>query len=218
METYTLHCIISIAFLIGIIYIVSKYIPIIEQLTNNSRIILIGDSILNNSNYVQKGETVSDYIQLKTNNISNFAIDEATIADTYQQLENLNQSLNNSNTFIFVSAGGNNILNSKAYLKYTATDDLFQQYSQLLHSIKTRLPNAQLFVLNLYYPLNSKYKPFYLTIDKWNQLIKDNEKIGYKIIQTNKLLESNDDFIYDIEPSAKGAKIIAESILSHAGY
>ena len=218
METYTLHCIICIAFLIGMIYIVSKYVPVIEQLTNNSRIILIGDSILNNSNYVQKGETVSDYIKLKTNNVSNFAADEATIADTYQQLENLNQSLNNSNTFIFVSVGGNNILNSKAYLKPTATYDLFQQYSQLLHSIKTRLPNAQLFVLNLYYPLNSKYKPFYLTIDQWNQLIKDNEKIGYKIIQTNKLLESNDDFIYDIEPSAKGAKIMADSILRNSGY
>lgn len=218
METYTLHCIISIVFFIGIIYIVSKYVPVIEQLTNNSRILLIGDSVLNNSNYVNNGESVSDYIKLKTNNVFNFAVDEATIADTYQQLEKINQTFNNSNTFIFVSVGGNNILNSKAYLKSNATDDLFQQYSQFVQSIKTRLPNAHLFVLNLYYPENSKYKPFYITIDKWNQMIKDNEKIGYKIIQTNKLLESKDDFIFDIEPSAKGAKIIAVSILRNSGY
>jgi hypothetical protein len=218
METFTLHCIISIVFFLGIIYILYKYVPIIEQLTNTSRIILIGDSVLNNSNYVQNGESVTDYIKLKTNNVFNFAVDEATIADTYQQLEQLNQTFNNSNTFVFVSSGGNNILNSKAYLKSTATDDLFQQYSQLIQSIKTRLPNARLFCLNLYYPANSKYKPYHITIDKWNQLVKDNEKLGYKVIQTNKLLVSKDDFIYDIEPSAKGAKIIANSLLSTSGY
>jgi len=193
---------------------------IIEQLTNNNnnKIILIGDSVLNNSNYVNYGQSVLDNIQLKTSNVLNFAIDGATITDTFQQLDKIETSFNRNDTFIFISVGGNNILNSKSYLKNKAITNIFKQYTQLIQTIKIKLPKANIVILNLYQPTNSRYKPYYADIDKWNQLIQENYKLGYKIILTNKLFVSPDHFIYDIEPSSKGAKILGKQILNIAGY
>ncbi len=217
----------SIIVLIIILYIITQYFPspspspsppVVENLTNNSHIILIGDSILNNAAYVKQGGSVTDYIQTKTQNVLNFAVDNATISETHQQLDKLDQNLNDSSNNLFISAGGNNILNSKAYLNINGIGELFKQYNRLITSVKTRLPNVNIYVLNLYYPINPKYKLYRPVIDKWNKLIQDNTKLGYKIIQTNKLLVSADDFIYDIEPSAKGANKIANAILVASGY
>jgi hypothetical protein len=45
-------------------------------------------------------------------------------------------------------------------------------------------------------------------------MIEDNISLGYKLIQTNKLLVLEDDFTYNIEPSFKGGQKIVDAIVS----
>jgi len=197
-----------------------------EALTNNintittHNIVLIGDSMLNNSVYVLSGQSIPDLISKDLEKITgttlyNFAKDGATINDCYSQLDKISTDLNNSNTTIFISVGGNNILNSRTKMDFTAITNLFNQYIELIKSIKTRLPNANIVVLNLYFPVRSHYLSYYDAIEQWNKLLEDNTFLGYKLIQTNKLLVTADDFTYDIEPSFKGGKKIATAILDN---
>lgn len=179
------------------------------------KIVLIGDSILNNSAYVSANKSVADLLSKKMvgNTIYNFAKDGATINDCYAQLDKISTELNNSNTSIIVSCGGNNILGSRS-LKTTDMNNLFNQYSELLKSIKTRVPNASLYVLNLYTPTNSHYVSYHTAINQWNQLLEDNKSsLQYKIINISSLLVTDEDFTYNIEPSEKGGKKIVEAIL-----
>lgn len=197
-----------------------------EALTNNTNtitthnIVLIGDSMLNNSAYVLSGQSIPDLISKdleKTTGTTlyNFAKDGATINDCYSQLDKISTDLNNSNTSIFISVGGNNILNSRTKMDSTSITNLFNQYIELIKSIKTRSPNAELVVLNLYFPVRSHYKSYYDAIEQWNKLLEDNTFQGYKLIQTNNLLVTADDFTYDIEPSFKGGKKIVKAILDN---
>ena len=190
-----------------------------NQINSGKNIVLIGDSMLNNSAYVFGGQSVPDLISkdLETKpgtTVYNFAKDGSTINDCYTQLDKISTELNNSSTIIFVSCGGNNILNSRGATKINV-NNLFDQYSELIKSIRSRASNARLNVLNLYFPTNTHYKSYYDTITEWNKLIEDNASIlGYKVITTNKLLVAEDDFAYDIEPSYKGGKKIAAAILN----
>jgi hypothetical protein len=193
---------------------------IADTFTNTDKglkIILIGDSMLNNSAYVSANQSVPDLLSKKLvgNTVYNFAKDGATINDCYAQLDKISTELNNSNTSIVVSCGGNNILSSRS-LKTTDMNNLFNQYSELLKSIKTRVPNASVYVLNLYTPTNSHYVSYHAAIDQWNQLLEDNKlTLQYNIINTSSLLVTDKDFTYNIEPSEKGGKKIVEAILNN---
>ena len=181
------------------------------------KIVLIGDSMLNNSAYVSANQSVPDLLSKKLvgNTLYNFAKDGATINDCYAQLDKISTELNNSTTYIVVSCGGNNILSSRS-LKTTNINNLFNQYSELLKSIKTRVPNASVYVLDLYTPTNSHYMSYHEAIDQWNQLLEDNKSyLQYKIINTSSLLVTEEDFSYNIEPSEKGGKKIVEAILNN---
>jgi hypothetical protein len=180
------------------------------------KVVLIGDSMLNNSAYVSANQSVPDLLSKKLvgNTVYNFAKDGATINDCYAQLDKISTELNNSRTSIVVSCGGNNILGSRS-LKPADMNNLFNEYSELLKSIKTRVPNASLYVLNLYTPTNSHYVSYHKAIDQWNQLLEDNKSsLKYKIINTSSLLVTDEDFTYNIEPSEKGGKKIVEAIVN----
>jgi hypothetical protein len=188
-----------------------------EGLTNkpDSTIILIGDSILNNSNYIlSEGKSVPDLIKAEHSNTYNFAKDEAVITDCNLQIEQIPPKNNTKDTYIFVSAGGNNILNIQHSITNELIETFFQQYSTLIHSLKSKFPNANIYLLNLYYPLDSRFKNLYPYIDQWNSLLLDFSKTNkLKIIQTNKLMINKDDFTNAIEPSIIGGPKIAKAIL-----
>ena len=185
---------------------------------NGKNVVLIGDSMLNNSNYVFQGESVPDLLSKKLEGsatVYNFAKDGATIADCYAQLDKTFVDLNSQNTAIFVSCGGNNILNSRQTEKMDVTN-LFAEYSELIKSIKSRVPNADLYVLNLYMPANGHYTSYKPVIDQWNQLINDNATVlGYSVLKTDDLLVAEEDFVYGVEPSFKGGKNLASKLFDH---
>jgi len=185
--------------------------------TDGKNVVLIGDSILNNSAYVSQSQSVADILSNKLlgkGTVYNFAKDGATIADCYAQLDKLSFDLNNSNTTIFISCGGNNILNSRQTEKIDATN-LFAEYSELLKSVKSRVFSADLYVLNLYTPANGHYTSYKPVINQWNQMLETNASVlGYQVAKIDDLLVAEEDFVYSIEPSFKGGKKMASKIVS----
>lgn len=200
---------------IVIIFSCAYYKTLKEGLTNNNdknNIILMGDSVLNNSNYVPKGKSVYDNLKTKLDNVLNVAEDGATINDLYLQLDKIPIELNSSETFIFISAGGNNILN-----KLTNTDitQLFDSFMDFLNALRAKLSNVKINIMNLYLPANPRFQSYQKSIDKWNHLINQNSsKVGemYNVVDLNTLLTTYSDFVYDIEPSESGSEKIATII------
>lgn len=198
-----------------IIFTCAFFKSIKEGLTNNNNIVLIGDSILNNSNYVPESTSVVDILKTKTPKVFNFAKDGATILDCYSQLDKIPSELNKTETYIFVSAGGNDILNKRQTLDSKEISNLFNKYMEFVKALRAKLPSAKINILNLYLPTNPRYQSYKPSIDQWNQLIKEySNKVGemYNVINLDTLLRSPDDFVYDIEPSDSASQKIANVI------
>jgi len=197
--------------------------------SNTFNIILLGDSILANENYVINPSKNSVYSQLKealnlkSKKSSNqsytiycYAEDNAFINDVYNQLNKLNsQDLNQSQTnIIILSIGGNDLINqTKTKLK--------QEYKLLIKSIQEKFPNSKLIICDIYYPKSSYYNQFNDIIKNWNNFLsnlinqQNNENYSSNIIYLplSILLTENSDFINSIEPSISGStKIINELI------
>lgn len=209
------HKLAIIVISIIIIFSCAYFKTIKEGLTNNKNIVLIGDSVLNNSNYVPQGSSVIDNLKTKTHNIFNFSKDGATITDLYAQLYKIPLDLNNSDTYIYISAGGNDILNKRGQLDNSEIIRLFNTYMNLVKSLRERLGSVKINILNLYLPANPLYESYKESIDQWNKLITEySNKIGemYNVVDLNTLLTTPEDFIYDIEPSELGSTKIANAI------
>lgn len=180
---------------------------------NNKTIILLGDSILNNSNYIDYEDSVPALIKktCSKNNIILAAQDNAKVEDVYQQIGRLignnltYQFIDNKNTYIFLSVGGNNMLDTK----FVSLDTLKQSYLKIVTHIKTKFPNSNIYLLGLYYPFDIRFKRYDSSISEWNKFIKS---LGYKYIMLDGLLTNKSDIIFSIEPSATGSKKIANEI------
>lgn len=190
---------------------------------NNKSIILMGDSILKNNAYVNNGMSIEILVEERNNQVLSLAEDHATIADIFAQINKLPTELNNPNTFIFLSGGGNNILSHYVDQNQDITDTsilkpMFAAYKNLIKSIQTRLPRAKLILLDIYYPDNLRYKQFHSIIKEWNSMIYDfAEKTKnniYAVIRISNHLTQNEDFSFGIEPSSSGGNKIADLILN----
>lgn len=197
---------------IVIIFYCAYFKSLKEGLTNNDTVILMGDSVLNNANYVPAGKSVYDSLKSKLSKVINLAKDGATISDLYGQLDKIPIDLNNTNTYIFISAGGNDILNNRTELRPTDIRRLFDSYMKFLKALRTKLGSIKINILNLYLPSNPRYQTYKTSIEQWNQLIQaSSNKVGemYNVVNLNTLLTRPDDFVYDIEPSESASDKIA---------
>ena len=181
---------------------------------NKNIIILLGDSILKNDSYVKIGSSLEDLLtktleKTKDNNyeLLNYAEEDGTISDVYRQLESIpSKYLDNRNKYnikLFLSVGGNNILNLIKENNVLVLNDsiwnneglenkllnIFDKYEHLINAIKAKFPfsNTQLYLLNIYYPysndnssinktkdnMNYKIKELYNSIKLWNKLLQD---------------------------------------------
>jgi hypothetical protein len=186
-----------------------------EGLTPNNNIILMGDSVLNNSAYVPAGKSVINYLKQKTNNVFTFAKDGASIQDCYDQLDKIPPDFNNTNTYLFISVGGNDILNIRGILSSGDIDGLFRKYLDFINALKAKLGSVNINICNLYMPADPRYQNYKSSIDQWNQLIqKSSNRVGamYNVVDIFSLLKDPNDFIYGIEPSAEASVKIANII------
>jgi lysophospholipase L1-like esterase len=142
--------------------------------SNKQSFILLGDSILKNEAYVSDGKSVNDLLKQGTNNKSIcLAVDDSKIADIYSQVDKISENLNTNYTTVFLSAGGNDILTHYVEQENSSSDTsilgtMFAAYKKLIESIRNKLPNANIVLLDIYYPDNMKYKQYHSIINKWN--------------------------------------------------
>jgi lysophospholipase L1-like esterase len=214
--------ILGILFVIFILLIFTTfkklhYFESFQQLKSNN-IILLGDSMLQNKLYVRNGKSINDILEksMSRNTIFNYAVDGTTTSGVYQQIKEIPIEFNNSNTFIFLSAGGNDIID-RAQSGSTSEniDPIFNDYIKMVQSLKTKMNESNIVLLTLYYPYSKDYHLYYGMIKDWNQKLEEFAKDeGLGILKTNNLLSKPTDFISNIEPSETGGEKIAASILS----
>jgi len=200
----------------------SSYIETFNS--NKQTFILLGDSILKNDAYVSDGKSVDDLIKEKTNDKTIcLAVDHSKIDDVYSQIEKIPQNLNTNNTTIFLSAGGNDILTHYVDQENDITDTsiltpLFSSYKNIIQNIKNKVPNANIILLDIYYPDSTSYKKYHSIISEWNNMIynyasKPQNNI-YSVLKVSNILTKPDDFSFGIEPSAIGSQKIVDTILT----
>jgi len=188
---------------------------------NSQTFVLVGDSILQNEAY---GKSVESFLSEKQKNVLCYAQDNATIGEIDSQVSKLPaKQLNNSDTLVFLSAGGNNLLSHYVYQNQdinnkTMLNNMFQNYTKLVQNIQNKLPNAKLVLLDIYYPLNRHFKKFHSVIKEWNQMIysfanNPNNNI-YDVLKISENVNEQEDFSLGIEPSSQGGEKIASLILS----
>lgn len=210
MKTHLIYLILAIVILLVCYFTeISKIKLGFSNSNSNNTIVLFGDSILNNSNYVDSDETVSALIKKTCLSDSKSIIlkaqDNAKIYDVYAQVDSLIGDNNIEPTYVFLSVGGNNMLDSK----FVSLDNLKEQYIKLVSYIHSKLPKSEIYLLGLYYPFDTRFHRYNSNIESWNNFIKET---GYKNIMLDGLLTNKSDIIFSIEPSVTGSKKIANEI------
>jgi len=191
--------------------------------SNNQLYVLLGDSILKNDAYVSNGKSIESILIDSNKNIKCYAQDHSKIVDIYYQVNTIPTEFNTSNTIIFLSGGGNDILTHYVDQNRDITDTsilkpMFASYKNLIKTLQTRLPNTKIVLLDIYYPDNLQYKQFHDIIKQWNAMIYEyasNPKNHiYGILRISSHLTQKEDFSFGIEPSTTGGKKIADLILA----
>jgi hypothetical protein len=223
MENFYLYIFILICFIVAVsywnTYASSKYI---EQFNSDKQsFVLLGDSILKNDAYVSDGKSVEELLVERTNGKTTcLAIDHSKIVDIYSQIDKIPEELNTSQTTVFLSAGGNDILTHYVDQENDSTDSsilgtMFAAYKTLIKSIQNKLPNANIVLLDIYYPENMTYKQYHSIINEWNQMVYEYaSKNGFSVLKISGVLTKPDDFSFGIEPSATGGQKLVDAILS----
>jgi len=198
-----------------------KYYVLKEQFsTNDKTYVLLGDSIIKNNSYVKNGKGIDDMLNEKTNsNTHCYAKDDSTIVDIYSQLDLIPSDLNKKSTTIFLSVGGNDILNNYADKDVSikdikVLDPIFNAYKKLFKSIQTKMNESKLILLDIYYPTNIKFAQYKPILEEWNKLISDFASTNnLQVINISSILTDSTDFTLNIEPSETGGEKIVDNIL-----
>ncbi len=208
----------------------------VESFSNNNQnkiIILLGDSILKNNSYVKNGNAVDDILRKNTTKrVYNYACDDTKISDVYEQLTNIDNivvynivdnknNINNiNNSIIILSVGGNNIVEKYSMTGQITNNNIstiFDNYKILIDTIKEKMPESKLILLNLYHIQDVKYNKLNNSIDVWNDLLSNYVNNTSKIdglLDINRVLNKPEDLI-GIEPSEIGSKKIVDKIINY---
>ena len=203
--------------LILLIFLFSKQNRI-ESFSTKETIILLGDSVFKNNLYVSNEYSIESILTRELPNFQNQSQDGAMIVDLYSQMEKIPNSLNNKNTLIFISCGGNDILDYYYHneISNNFLEELFNKYSNFIDSLCVKMNECKIILLDIYYPQNVNYRKFYKLISVWNQkLNKFAVSKDLQVICISEIIVHENDFIYDIEPSQEGGQKIAQLIINY---
>ena len=189
-----------------------------ENFENKQNLILMGDSVFRNDNYVKKGQSIKDIMTKNCNNITIVAQDNAVINDLKNQYKLIPSSKNQSNSKIIISIGGNDLLN---YYKVNSLSDtkylnvIFNKYISNIEYITDNF-KGQVIICNVYYPQDKPYKKFHPIINSWNKKIDEfSNTHNLKVINLDEFVNEKQHFVKGIEPSFYGGLAIKESIFNY---
>lgn len=210
---------IYLSILIAIILYFYFYNTIfIEGMTSNiSTIVLLGDSIFKNNNYVPKEKSI-EYLLKEQVPIQSLVLaqDNATINLLYQQYKSMPISMNNKHTNLYISIGGNDLLN--VYENNDTNDGklfdmIWNLYKATILNLST-ITNCNIILTDIYYITDSNYKKYIPIIEKWNDNVyKFANKRNFKVFKISKLLTNPQDFTNGIEPSIIGGTKMVNSFI-----
>lgn len=218
------YFILIIILIVSIELIFQTTSVLIEEYTNQpNTIILIGDSILENKHYSEK--SIVDYIEeenTRENTVICLAEDNSTIQNVIElQIPELNSTeYNNKHTYIFVSAGGNDILQKIVYrdnsivVEPDILTDIMNDYDNLIKNQTTKMNKSNTILLTLYYPPSSFYRNYDSYIKKWNINVKDcAKKYNCRVLDLSEFMTMPQDFSHSIEPSDIGGKKMVDNMM-----
>ena len=219
MSYFYLYIFILAIFIIGVSYWNTYH----EGFNSEKQtIVLLGDSIFKNDQYVSHGKSVNQLLSERTNGKTIcLAKNDAKIANVYDQVKQIEPYLNSTTTIIFLSIGGNDILshaqnNNNGDNKFLST--VFEEYKSVVKSIQIQLPKANIVLFDIYYPDNLKYKQYHPIIREWNDMVqtfaRDPENRIRGVFKISSILTTPEDFTLEIEPSDVGGQKIVDTILS----
>lgn len=212
-----IHKLYYLPILIAIILYFYFYNVIFTEgmMSSISSIVLLGDSIFQNNNYVPKDKSI-EYLLKENLPIESLVLaqDNATINLLYQQYKSMPTSMNSKHTNLYISIGGNDLLNA-----YTNNDtsnmDLFDMIWNLYKSTILNLNrNTQCNVIltDIYYITDSTYAKYIPIIKKWNNnLYQFANKHNFNVFKISKILTKPQDFTNGIEPSVIGGTKMVNS-------
>ena len=224
MKYFYLYIFILVFFIIIVAYFNTVMHNIYKESfsADKQTFILLGDSVLQNSAYVSDGKSVDELIKEKKNGTTLcFARDNSIIVDIYEQVGKIPNNLNNNTTTLFLSIGGNDILNHYIDKENDTTETsilkpMFSSYKKLIEYIRSRFKNANIVLLDIYYPENMKYKQYHSIIKEWNAMLYEYaNKNNYSVLKISNILTRPDDFSFGIEPSSVGGSKLVEAILTN---
>ncbi len=187
----------------------------IETFNNNTNLILMGDSVFNNTNYVEKGHSINDIMNKNYNNLTIVAQDNAVINDLKQQYKLIPNSKNESNSKIVVSIGGNDLLNHYKINNISDTKYVNTIFNNYVSNIEYLTDNfkGEVIICNIYYPQEKSYKKLYPIIDNWNKKInKFSTTHNLKVVNLDEYVNKKHHFVKNIEPSYQGGLAIKQSM------
>lgn len=218
MSYFYLYIFILAVFIIGV-----SYWNTYREGFNSEKqhFVLLGDSMFKNDQYVSDGESIHHLLLERTNGKTIcLAKNDAKIVDIYDQITQIPQDLNKGTTTIFLSVGGNDILfqTEDNTSDTTVLPTIFNSYKQLVKSIQSQLPKANLVLCDIYYPVNASYKKYHHMIDQWNDMVqtlaRDPKNQIRGVFKMSSILTNPEDFTLDIEPSSVGSQKVVDTILS----
>ena len=182
-----------------------------EGMNTNKKLILMGDSIFQNENYVEEGESIEELLQDKAIVV---AKDNAKILNAYEQINFIPESENIETNVLVVSIGGNDL--DYIYKDLGKDENLsviFNNYKELIMEIKNKT-KPQIILSTIYYPTSKEYKPYLPIVKEWNKLVIDfANKNNFGIFTLHKYITKSSHFTQQIEPSKEGSIIIADKLL-----
>ena len=214
---YGCICFISLIILLFIfIALYLKNVRFVESFDNkNINIVLAGDSIFDNKEYVILGESVEQNLKNNGHDVLLLAKDGAFVADLVHQLEKMPSNLNTPDTRLFISVGGNDILykyRDTKFIDEKEINSVLEQYKNNILSIKNRF-NIKIYLTNIYYPPLDKYVRLHKVIRYWNnEQKKFAKKNDISLFNIDTLVTEIIHFSNEIEPSEIGSKLIADGI------
>ena len=198
---------IIILLIIGLLVFIFNYLELIkENFESSKKIILLGDSILNNKNYVYEKESVEYILKNKYSyEIYNFALDGEVLKGMKQNINKISKT--NLSDVLVISIGGNDILHGANINK------LFDDYKKVIKDLHLKFPKNKIYVLDVYYPPCCRFKKYYDKITIWNNKLNNLNNINnVKIINISTKITNKTDFVFEIEPSYEGSIKIAKTL------
>jgi hypothetical protein len=219
MEYFYLYIFGLVIFIVAVSYYNTYYSNLykVQEGFNERKIILMGDSILDNYAYVPNGKSIENLlVEKKTGPVLRLATNEAlNINDVYNQVSKLPQD--DKSAVIYLSIGSNNLLEKvNSSIEHSDSEIInptFDEYKVLVSTIREKVPNAKIMIFDLYTPRNKTYEKYYSIIQDWNNKLSNYAaQNNLSMFKSSFILTEPEDFTKDAVPSSIGGQKLADAM------